>query len=62
MLFEPMVLIAGGCILTVAFLEKLTEEFGYQWVGTAIKILLPVAGIATGVWFLETNPILRWFL
>jgi hypothetical protein len=60
MLFSSGVLLAGGATLVIAGLEKLAEGFGFYWLGTTLKLLIPIAGLVVGVYFLETNPILHW--
>lgn len=60
MLFGPSIFIAGGVTILVALLDKTCEEFGIYWLGITMRLLLPIAGFALGVYFLETNPILGW--
>ncbi|MED3650593.1 hypothetical protein [Heyndrickxia sporothermodurans] len=60
MLFGPGIFIAGGATIVVALLDKTCEEFGIHWLGTAMRLLLPIAGFGLGVYFIETNPMLGW--
>lgn len=55
-----MILAAGGTI-AIALVDKALEETGYFWVSTVLKLVLPLAGMMAGVYFLEHNPItLKW--
>ncbi|MFD2681493.1 hypothetical protein [Bacillus seohaeanensis] len=60
MLFEPMFFIAGGTVLAAALLDKTLEGYGFHALGTVVKIVLPIAAFAAGVYFIETNAILGW--
>ncbi|MEH7157493.1 hypothetical protein [Neobacillus drentensis] len=60
MLFGPGLLLAGGATILMAMVDKAFEDMGMHWLGTAIKIALPLAGMALGVYFLETNAIVSW--
>lgn len=60
MLFGPGVLLAGGATLLLACLDKTLEGYGYQYLGTVLRIAIPLAAMAAGVYFLETNAILEW--
>jgi len=62
MLFGPGIFIAAGATIVCAVIDKTCEEFGIHWLGTAIKIAIPLAGMALGVYFLETNPIVGWLM
>ena len=62
LLFEPVMLIGGASIAGVALLDKFAEEFGYPWLGTIVKLILPFAGYAAGIYFIEANPLLKWVL
>lgn len=62
MLFEPVMLLGGVSILGVALLDKFADEYGYPWIGTITKLILPFVGYAAGIYFIETNPLLRWIL
>jgi hypothetical protein len=59
-MFSTGLLISAGLTITTALLDKALDESGYQWLGTILKIAIPLAGMALGVYFLQTNPILRW--
>lgn len=61
MLFSPMMIVAAGATIAVAALDKTLDGLGYQWLGTILRIALPIAAFAAGIYFLETNPITtRW--
>jgi hypothetical protein len=60
MLFGSGVLIAGGSFVAVSLLEKLADDCGIFWLGTTLRILVPIAGMIASIYFLETNPLLRW--
>ncbi|MFE4522586.1 hypothetical protein ACFRCQ_10600 [Cytobacillus firmus] len=60
MLFEPMFFIAGAATIAIVCLEKTLESFGYHALGNVLKILIPIAGLAAGVYFIETNPLMGW--
>jgi hypothetical protein len=62
MLFTPGILLAAGATLAVAVVDKTLEEFGWHWLGTALKVIVPLAGMAVGIYFLENNPIVWWIL
>lgn len=62
MLFEPIMLIGGASIIGVAMLDKLAEEYGFPWLGTIVRLILPFAGYVTGIYFIETNLLLKWLL
>jgi hypothetical protein len=60
-MFSAPLLLAAGGVLVVALTDGMAESLGYQWVGTILKLAIPIAGLACGVYFLEMNPItLRW--
>jgi hypothetical protein len=60
MLFEPMFLIAGGAVILVAAVDKTAETYGFYTIGTILKVVLPIAAFAAGIYFIETNPLLHW--
>jgi hypothetical protein len=60
MLFDGTLLMAGGSVIAIACLDKVAEQYGFRWLGAAVKILLPLAAMIAGSYFLETNEILRW--
>lgn len=62
MLFTPSLLMAGGATLLLIAIDKTLDEFGIHWLGTAIKIALPIIGMAAGVYFLEHNALVWWIL
>ncbi|MEH6942446.1 hypothetical protein [Bacillus sp. JJ722] len=57
-----MFILASGSILVSALAEKVAEEYGFNYVGTALKIVLPIVAVATGAYFLKTNAIMAWWL
>lgn len=60
MLFDPFILAAAGGTIIVAALDKTLESYGYHWLGTILKIAIPLVGFAVGIYFIETNPMLEW--
>lgn len=60
MLFSPMILLAGGVTIALAALDKTLNDFGFHALGTTLRILIPLAGLAAGVYFIETNPLIHW--
>jgi hypothetical protein len=60
MLFGPGMFIAAGATIVIAVIDKTCEEFGIHWLGTAVKLILPIIGFALAIYFLETNVLLRW--
>jgi hypothetical protein len=60
MMFTGGLLLSAGATIAVALVDKTLDEAGYQWLGTVLRIVVPVVGMALGVYFLQTNPILRW--
>ncbi|MFD0827088.1 hypothetical protein ACT8ZR_15725 [Neobacillus sp. M.A.Huq-85] len=60
MLFGPGILIAGGSFIAITLLDKLAEEVGIYWIGTTLKLLIPVIAMVASIYFLETNALLRW--
>lgn len=57
LLFSPSVLVAGGVAIGMIALDKTLSSFGFYWLGDILRILLPVAALALGVYFLEYNPL-----
>ncbi|MEK5066836.1 hypothetical protein [Cytobacillus sp. FSL R5-0596] len=60
MLFSSGILVAGGVTLALAALDKTLESYGFGALGTIIRIALPIAAFAAGVYFMETNDLLRY--
>lgn len=60
MLFEPMILVAGGATLLIAGIDKTLSEFGFHGLNTFLKIALPIAAFAAGIYFIETNAMIGW--
>lgn len=59
-MFSTGLLLSAGATITVVLVEKALDNAGYYWLSTIIKIALPFAGMALGIYFLEHNAILRW--
>jgi hypothetical protein len=59
-MFSAGLLLSAGATVVIAVTDKILEETGFQWVATILKVAIPLAGMALGVYFLETNPILGW--
>lgn len=62
MLFTPMILVAGGATLLIAGIDRTLSDFGFHGLNTFLKIALPIAGFAAGIYFIETNALLGWVL
>ncbi|MDK7669534.1 hypothetical protein [Cytobacillus oceanisediminis] len=60
MLFSSGILVAGGATLILAALDKTLESYGFGAIGTIIRIALPIAAFAAGIYFIETNDLLRY--
>lgn len=60
MLFTPSILIAGGATIVLAALDKTLEDTGFHMLGKILRIALPIAAFAAGIYFIETNPLLHW--
>lgn len=60
MLFGPGILIAAGGTLIVIGIDKTLEGFGFYFLSSILRILLPIVGFGLAILFLETNPILEW--
>ena len=60
MLFSAGLFIAAGATISVALLDKVTEDLGIYWLNTFVKLILPLIGFALAIYFLETNPLMRW--
>lgn len=60
-MFSGGLLLAAGITVATALVDKLLDESGYQWLGTTLRIAIPLIGMALGVYFLSHNPItMRW--
>ncbi len=59
-MFSTGLLLSAGVTIVVAIADKTLEDSGYHYLGTILRIAVPLAGMAMGVYFLQTNPILRW--
>lgn len=59
-MFSTGLLLSAGATVAVVLVDKALENSGFYWLGTIIKIALPLAGMVLGVYFLDHNPILRW--
>lgn len=59
-MFSTGLLVSAGITIATAIIDKTLDESGYQWLGTVLRIAIPLAAMALGVYFLQTNEILRW--
>lgn len=59
-MFSSGLLLSAGATIVIAILDKSLEETGFHLFGTILKVAVPLAAMALGVYFLETNEILRW--
>jgi hypothetical protein len=60
MLFEPMFFVASGVTIALACLDKTLESYGFHLLSSILKIAIPLIGLAAGIYFIETNPLLEW--
>lgn len=60
LLFEPMILVAGGATLLIAGLDKTFSAYGFHGLGRVLGFILPIAAFAAGIYFIETNSLLGW--
>lgn len=60
LLFDSVTLIAGGVTIGLACLDKTLEIYGFNAARGIIRLIIPLAGLGFGVYFIETNPILGW--
>jgi hypothetical protein len=60
MMLSTGLLLSAGATVVVAVADKILDESGYQWLGTFLRIALPLGAMAASVYFLETNAILGW--
>jgi hypothetical protein len=60
MLFTPMMFVAAGTTVALAFVDKLAEGYGFQWLGIVLRLAIPLLAFACGIYFIETNVMLRW--
>ena len=59
-MFSTGLLLSAGVTVVVAVTDRVLEDTGFHWVSTILKLTLPLAGFAFGVYFLQHNPILGW--
>jgi hypothetical protein len=59
-MFSTGMLISAGATITIALIEKSLDDIGYMWIGTTLRIIIPLASMLCGVYFLEHNALLRW--
>jgi hypothetical protein len=59
-MFSVGLLVSAGVTVVVAIADRMLEDTGFYWLGTALKIIIPLIGMGFAVYFLETNSILRW--
>lgn len=49
------ILLAGGGIVLLAAADKTAEAYGVYWVGSIIRVLLPIAGLAAAAMFGDSS-------
>ena len=60
-MFTSGLLLSAGATIAVALVDKTLDESGYHWLGSVLRIAVPLIAMAVGVYFLQTNPITtRW--
>jgi hypothetical protein len=60
LMFSTGMILAAGGTIAIALVDKALEETGFYWLGTILKLAVPLAGVALGVWFLQNNPMNGW--
>lgn len=60
MMFSAGLLISAGATIALAVTDKILEESGIHWLGTAVRIIVPLIGMGLAVYFLDHNALLRW--
>lgn len=60
MLFTPTLLLAGGATIVLAAVDKTLEAYGFGVLGTILRIALPIAAFAAGIYFIEMNALIGW--
>ena len=59
-MFTTGLLLSAGATVGIAVLDRILEDTGFYWLSTVLKLAIPLAGMACGVYFLQHNPILGW--
>lgn len=59
-MFSAGLLFSAGATIIVSLVDKVLEDSGHHWLGTVLRIGIPLVGMALGVYFLESNPIVGW--
>jgi hypothetical protein len=59
-MFSAGLLISAGATVAIAVLDKALEETGIHWLGTVLRLAVPLTGMILAVYFLQTNPIVGW--
>jgi hypothetical protein len=59
-MFSAGLLLSAGATVLIAITDRTLEDTGFYWLSTILKLALPIAGMALGVYFLQHNPILGW--
>lgn len=59
-MFSTGLLLSAGATIALAVTDKILEETGIHWLGTLLRIAIPLIGMVLGVYFLQHNALLRW--
>jgi hypothetical protein len=59
-MFSAGLLLSAGATIVVAIADKALEESGIHWLGTALRIAVPLIAMGLAVYFLQTNPLNGW--
>lgn len=59
-MFSTGLIISAGATVFLSLVDKFLDESGYQFLGNFLRLAIPLAGMALGVYFLDHNDILRW--
>jgi hypothetical protein len=60
MMFSAGLLITAGITIATAAVDKVLENSGFHWLGTILRVAVPLTAMVLGVHFLQSNEILRW--
>lgn len=59
-MFTAGLILSAGATIALATVERVLDETGFHWFGSTLKVLIPLAGMALAVYFLDHNALLRW--
>jgi hypothetical protein len=59
-MFSTGLIISAGGVVVAAIVEKIADQTGIHWLGTATRLIIPLVGLGFAAYFLTHNPMLRW--